>query len=376
MHLLNYLNNHPNWQTELKQAPYYYDIKQDGDYYLLKYNLFLSDFNDPMTLEARGCIFRQEGDKWICVCRALDKFGNYGESYAATSLINWSRGVDVQEKIDGSIIKVWYDRDKWHISTNGCIDAFKVSLATTTFGDKFLSLLNGSIALLDSSYVYYFELVSPLNRIVINYDTEGIYFLGARNIMTLQESSVPPLPFSSVKYPRHYTYHSLAECVAAAKQMGVDEEGYVVVSSDMMNGSFLRIKVKGDEYLRLHHLRGNGPLTVRRILTMWKEDSLDDYLGAFPEDHVLTDEVMAAIKQLVEGMEKCYTSINLNDTRANMAHFLLAYEPTYRAYCFSRLDHKIDNAINFLKRLRVQSFESTLSNYMDITKIISREDEE
>lgn len=45
------------------------------------------------------------------------KFFNFGEDCAAT--IDWNTA-KVQEKIDGSLISLyWYD-DSWHISSTGC----------------------------------------------------------------------------------------------------------------------------------------------------------------------------------------------------------------------------------------------------------------
>ena len=54
------------------------------------------------------------------VCWPFRKFGNHNEGYADT--IDWSTA-RVQEKVDGSIVKLWYDEanGKWQFSTNGCI---------------------------------------------------------------------------------------------------------------------------------------------------------------------------------------------------------------------------------------------------------------
>ena len=105
MYLTKFMNENSDWQAKLAVTPYFIETKQDGDYYILKYNMIQSDFNLPEVIEARGSIFRQNAaGEWFCVCRAMDKFGNYGEPYASTNRIDWSLGVDVQEKIDGSII--------------------------------------------------------------------------------------------------------------------------------------------------------------------------------------------------------------------------------------------------------------------------------
>ena len=117
MELLNFLNTHSDWEQLLAAAPYSLDIKRDGDYVLFSYNQFLSDMSLELVKEARGVIFRKENDRWICVCYPFRKFFNWQESNA--DAIDWSKGVDVLEKIDGSLMKLWYDRGEWHLSTNG-----------------------------------------------------------------------------------------------------------------------------------------------------------------------------------------------------------------------------------------------------------------
>ena len=377
MFLEKFMNENSDWQAKLAVEPYCIETKEDGDYNILKYNMIMSDFNLPEVIEARGSIFRKdENGIWICFCRALDKFGNYGESYAATPRMGWDKGVDVQEKIDGSIVKVWYDRNRWHISTNGTIDAFKADCGDTTFGNLFIKILGVEpdffSLYLNPECCYFFELVCPqYNHIVIRYKENAIYYLGCRNLKTgyevLPENSY--MKFTNVKYPRHFTYHSLAECVEAAHRMGVDEEGYVCVSKNMENGSYLRIKVKGDEYLRLHRIRGNGALTVLRVVEMWQSNSLDDFIAYYPEFNEFVNSVANSIKNLVSIADLAFSTINSYrdiGNRADFARYANTYIQPLRAYLFARLDNKTANAAEFYKNMRARNLaahiQTTVSN--------------
>ena len=114
---------HDNWEELLTQEPYNLKISEDGPYVMFKYNQISSDFNNPIVREARGIIFRK-GQWNNPVCWRFNKFFNVQEPNAAK--IDWSTAF-VSEKIDGSIIGVWWDGD-WKISTNGTIDAFKAEL--------------------------------------------------------------------------------------------------------------------------------------------------------------------------------------------------------------------------------------------------------
>lgn len=373
MYLLNFMNNHKtDWKELLSKAPFYLSINQTGDYYILKYNMIQSDFSNPIVLEARGSIFRktESGDGWICVCRALDKFGNYGESYAATPYMNWENGVDVQEKIDGSIIKLWFDKGDWHISTNGTIDAFEAECGDTNFGDIFLSLLGSHVheffSALHPSLCYFFEMVSTYNHIVISYKENAIYYLGSRNMITLEEEYDDDLNFDFIKTPRHFSYYSLAECVAAAHEMGDDEEGYVCVSHDMANGSYYRIKVKGDEYLRLHKIRGNGPLTLKRIIDMWRSNSLDDFIAYFPEYNDYINRVCAQINNLIFLADSAYTTVNHFTLRADFARSANTYIHPIRSYLFARLDNKVKDANEFFQKYSTNGLVNYLRNITDL----------
>ena len=122
MKVLDLMNNNLDWEEILSNPPYSITIKRDGGYILLKYNQFLSDFSNPIVRECRGSIFYLRDDGlYECVCRAFDKFGNYGEEY--TDEIDWSTA-QVQEKVDGSLIKVFYHNNSWHVATNGTINAY------------------------------------------------------------------------------------------------------------------------------------------------------------------------------------------------------------------------------------------------------------
>lgn len=356
MELLTYINSHSDWRNLLAANPYNLDITDDGDYYILKYNQIESDFSYPLVREARGCIVRFDvaANKWICVCHPFDKFFNYGERYSAVSYIDWENAV-VQEKIDGSLIKIWYDQDEWHISTNGTIDAYKAECGDLNFGvlvEKAIAKLPNFWSALDPNYTYMFELTSPFNHIVIRYEETTIWFLGRRNNTTDEEDNeIPEIP--NLRRPRVFPHHSLADCVEAAHQMGKDEEGYVVVDE-----FYNRIKVKGDEYLRLHKIRGNGPLTVVRVLEMWQEDSLDDFIAYYPEFKSYVDNVMRNVNHIIQVSEIAYNVVSSNadiKDRRDYAVFARSYMPPIMAYLFARLDNKTTSAKEFFRNMRPRS---------------------
>ena len=295
MLVLKLMNENENWRDILSADPYNIIIKEDREYVLLKYSQLNSDFANPIVRECRGSIFRQENGKWICVCRAFDKFGNYGESYVPE--IDWGNAV-VTEKIDGSLMKLWYDKGAWRLSTNGTIDAFEAELNDwdMTFGDYFVEALNCSFneltMMLSEDYCYMFELVGPKNRVVIDYDKVKLYALGQRNMTTMEETiySGPADEWINIYLPTCYDLKNLDEVIKVANMLSKDEEGFVV-----RDGQFNRMKIKSPEYLMAARLRNNGVITKKRIVEMFLNETTDDFLAYCPQYREMVNEVKTEI---------------------------------------------------------------------------------
>ena len=224
MILLDFINSHSNWREKLSNTPYNIKIKNDGAYSILTYDMLSSNMNLEIIKQCRGTIVKKTENGYKCVCYPFRKFGNYSESYADTDLIDWSLGVDIQSKIDGSLIKIFNDEGLWLIATNNTINAFSAPCGDSTFGDVFYSIIEKHIcikdffAALDPNFTYMFEMVHPLyNPIVIHYDKPAIYFLGRRDMRTFEED-VKRNEFYSmnwIRFPEHNHYNSLYECIEA-----------------------------------------------------------------------------------------------------------------------------------------------------------------
>ena len=376
MELRDFLNKNMNWREKLAAKPYCLDIKQDGEFYIFKYNMLESDLSLPICREARGSIFTCVDGEWICVCRSLDKFGNWGESYADTKKIDWSQSVSVQEKVDGSIIRCWCYKGLWHVSTNGTIDAFKAECGDSTYGDVFYSIIQKYTTVraffeqLDSSYTYWFEMVHPqYNQIVVHYSEPAIYYLGRRNMTTMNENKFETdlaMNCPWVKEPKFYSYNNLDDILEACHKMGEDEEGYVICAyGQMEDGSFLRIKCKGDEYLKRHKLHGNGPLTSARVVEMWQEDSLDDFLAYFPEHKDFINGISFSIQHLIEITDIAYAGLKGYPDRKDFALRAKSYIRPITSYCFARLDNKVSCAREYYKNMKARN----LAELLDVKNI-------
>lgn len=271
--LLEFISSHSDWEKRLSTGQYNIKIKRNGDFIIFNYGI-APNFADPVVKECRGIILHEPTMTPVCV--PFFKFGNYNEAYA--DQIDW-KTARVQEKIDGSLIKLWFFKGDWYLSTNGSINAFDAALPSgdgNSFGDLFTNAAEGVLdpSSLNTEYTYMFEVVSPYNKVVVSYPIPKIYHIGSRHNATLEEADLD----IGVQKPRSYSLNTLEDVVAAAQVLPVDEEGYVVV-----DGDWRRVKIKSPAYIAAHHSVNNHQVTNKRILEMILEEKADDFLSVFPE---------------------------------------------------------------------------------------------
>jgi hypothetical protein len=279
LHVLEFIKQHDDWRELLVQPPYCITIKDDGAYTILNYSQIDSNFNEEIVRECRGLIIRSDTLQPVCV--PFFKFGNYGESYCPAIDGESAR---VQEKCDGSLIKFWYDDGNWHGSTSGMVNMYcaKVDETDLTFGmlfDRTASKLFGEnyktlSDMWDKNCTYLFELCCPENRVVVPHTESKIYHIGTRNNRTLEELNVD----IGIAKPKEYRFHSIEDCIEAAKKMPFSEEGYVVVDKH-----WNRIKIKSPAYVAAFHLKNNGVITTVRLIDLLRTGESVEFLTYYPE---------------------------------------------------------------------------------------------
>jgi hypothetical protein len=306
INILKFIKENENWEQLLADSPYSIKTKWDGDYFILKYNQFASDFTNPIVRECRGSIFYRnpETAEITCVCMPFYKFGNYNENYA--DAIDWETA-KVQEKVDGSLIKMWYHNETWHISTNGTIDAYKANTFAEgiTYGNLVdMALGENKEKFFDSltiGYAYMFELVSPYNQMTIFYPETSLYLIGARFMplgLEMETSSfIDSLAPLGIKFPKVYWLENLEECLEAVKVLSKDEEGFVVVDKN-----FRRVKIKSEEYMKNFHLVNNNSITTKRVMEFLREEKLDDLISYCPQFLLQINEALNLFNKLEENI--------------------------------------------------------------------------
>ena len=341
LELRDFILSHDNWEELLTADPYNLKISRDDGYIMFKYNQVASDFSIPLVREARGIIFRESN--WECVCHAFNKFGNYGESYCPN--IDWGTA-SVQEKCDGSLIKLWHDNG-WHISTNGTIDAFKAELNDTKYS-TFGALVEDAMPMswgawekiADPKCTYMFELVSPYNRVVIPYKETKLYFLGIRDMEDGGEWNPEDSDMIyAFEIPKRYPLYSLEDVQAAANALPWDQEGYVVCDQN-----FNRVKIKSSAYILAHYARNNGVVNTERLVQIVLDGEQEEFLtyaSDYADDlHKVEDAMFDVAYMAADKMKKLFNAREF-ETRGAYAREVKQCPNYMQDFLFHCFDSKI-----------------------------------
>jgi hypothetical protein len=239
----------------------------------------------PIAIECRGLILSYPN--FDVLCRSFDRFFNYEEELAE-GLAEKPFPFDaedsfVYEKIDGTLINLYYDGHEWCVATRSRAFAEGVLPEGKTYADLFYEALGGGESIcrvkqgirwdLRCSFgmTFIFELVSPENRVITPYSAPAVYLLAARHTCAdfryeWQCSSIFKQRFTrgNVLFPKEYSFQDIAQVQNSISRLPELEEGYVAFS----RRNNRRTKIKNPVWVALHKTRNNGALTAKRIVEM------------------------------------------------------------------------------------------------------------
>lgn len=300
---------------------------------------------DEITLMCRGLVTNSKGD---IVARPFKKFFNIEENkYTPSSEF------DVFDKMDGSLGILFFYGDEWVFATRG-------SFTSEQSIKGFEMLQKYDYDKLHKDYTYLFEIIYDDNRIVVRYDFEDLILLGMINTETGYEvdlysnetdirfkNLITNLGFKVVKKYDGVNDYSLLKGIIKD-----DEEGFVVRFS---NGD--RIKVKGEEYLRLHKIMTNiSTTTVWEILS--SGGKIEDLLKDVPDEFYDKIKTYASslnyqwyqyFNQLGKSYDYFrygkYGDKEVEPTKKEFAEFIKDKHPIVKAIMFAMWDGKDYNKI-------------------------------
>ena len=239
---------------------------------------------NEITLATRGLILDKEGN---VVAKPFGKFFNLEEHQPSEiPLLDF----EVFEKLDGSLGILYWISDMPFIATRGSFTSTQSVKATEILYSKYRS----TFSRLDKSETYLFEIIYPENRIVCNYgEKEDLILLTIINNETGIEY-IEDIGFPVVK--RFDGIKDIAQLKALEEE---NKEGFVIRFS---NG--FRVKVKFDEYVRLHRIiTGVSNVTVWEYLM--EERPFDELLEKVPDEFY--DWLTNTKKGLIDKFNEIYS---------------------------------------------------------------------
>jgi len=260
-----------------KQKHPYYDL------YIWNYtpDVQINKLWDEITLMCRGLVTDGEGN---IVARPFGKFFNMSE-LAPEEIPN--EPFQLFNKLDGSLMVMFHYDGEIIVASRGSFTSEQSvkgreileKYRMTLFNDKDTYEAMGYKNPCD--YTLLGEVLYPSNRIVVDYsDREDVVLLAAIN-----KNDGSELPYENLmkvgevlNMPVVKRYDGITDYNQIKETIKDDEEGRVVL---FKNG--FRMKIKGDEYLRLHYILTN---ISSRDIWQWAKDgkTLEEMLVDVPDE--------------------------------------------------------------------------------------------
>ena len=327
MKVLEYLEDHM-----LSQLTEEYGIRVKDypalEVFTLNYNQIdhgtLGHKSHPIIMECRGLIISYN---YHVVSRSFDRFFNIGEVPDITGKFDIS-GAEGFEKLDGSLINIYYWKDKWHIATRGTADASGENYSGRTFRELVLEAFGCpdmetftnalEYQRLSKTHTHIFELIHPDNRIVTKYAVPQMVLLGMRNLVSGEIHISPPatilMKFEGLyqtaglalapRFPEHKTFTTMEDLTAYVEGLSGLQEGLVLYDYN----SGVRVKIKNSVYLAVHRLRGESVINGNRIRDLVVTGETGEFLLYFPEYVKDVAPYIQAYEEMLENFIIIYES--------------------------------------------------------------------
>lgn len=324
------------------------------------------------------------------LARPFDRFFNFGDPNA--SEVNFGDPETVFfEKLDGTFCILYFNTElnEWHIATRSVPLAdkpitgwdgewtfrklFEKALVDTLYANEFKKEVSfGSwTSNLDKEYTYCFELTTPLNRIVVQYNDYRIHLLGIRNTLTAQELPVIHMfknsGFHGIPLCPSHKLSNLQELLAFVGSKSPMEQEGIVVCDKHHN----RVKVKSLAYLAYNKVRdsaANSPRAVMELILAEKIDDVMPVLEVFVQEKAV--KMQDGLRMLIQSVDSAYAEYytvakESNNPRKTFALKVQA-EKAWMAPLMDRFTGKCGNLMDYIHKKRNPSTNEWPPGLLDI----------
>ena len=260
------------------------------DLWILNYTpacQYSKSWND-VTCQCRGLVVNVDGE---VVARPFRKFFNLSEhENPPLPKVPVGEHFVVHEKLDGSLGILYWTPHGPQITTRGSFESEQAKKASEMLCNKYRE----TIPFLQRDLTYLFEIICAESRVVVNYGgNEELVLLGV--IVTATGEEIPLEKFRRLPFrqPQIFDVTVLDELPSDTANF----EGYVVKFD-----SGLRVKVKLDDYVRLHKLTtGITPTRIWEMLAAGQDVSTT--VAELP------DEMHDEVTEVADDIRAAYSSL-------------------------------------------------------------------
>jgi RNA ligase len=322
---------------------------------------------DDITLKTRGLVLDNEG---TVIAKSFDKFFNYeelvGKNECQFKIPN--EPFEVFEKMDGSLGILFNYNDEWILATKGSFSSDQAIKGMQILKKyRYDRLLKG--------FTYLFEIIYPENRIVCEYDYEDLILLAVIDNKDGYELRIHDnnIHLEGIRFQNLYEnlgfkivkkYDGIRDYSELKSKILQNQEGFVIKFQ-----SGFRMKVKGEEYVRLHKI-----LTQLTTYDIWEH--LKDGKDVLELVDIAPDEFDKWVKSQVSALryghfsvsEYCgkthdyfrygkYNDVDPEPTKKEFAEHLKKYvDPKLHGIMFAIWDGKRNKADELIWKLNKPIF--------------------
>lgn len=366
-----------------KEHGVYATFDKVGYKFSLNYDQIEARESDPLSQSCRGLVLatkdfrslRKEAvkvndrDNFDHICPGdtvvlaypMKRFFNLGQGSAAD--INWhDQNLRVLEKLDGTLCIVYFDllKKEWCVATRSVPDA-DIPLDSTkfTFRTLFEKAVQDSLNMswqeftshLNMFYTYCFELTTPYNRVVVQYNDCRVTLLAVRDAELNQEVHLPNGLWENIlPCVKSFPLNNVNEILDwVSSQNPMEYEGVVICDS-----KFNRIKVKNAAYVAFNKARDFLGSSDRNCLELVLTEKDDDVAAMLPPEIVeniqrLKRGVTQLMIQYDEAFKVLMAVLPENPTKRDFA-INLQKTSYWQAPFFSMFDGKASNMKEFIQK--------------------------
>lgn len=349
---------------------------------VLNYNQIESIKDDPIVMECRSLVLGISDDGFYVVSRAFHRFFNLGECPHLEEDFDLEDAICF-EKLDGSVIRIHWYKDRWEIGTKGTAFGETENYTGVTFRELVLNAFQfkdtetleekeehfqWTFNMLGSKRcTYVMELCGKDNRVVTPYETNFMALLDVADNETgysyIKDESYAEHVIVGIKAcggytyaPKTYSFSSEEDMRKVVEELPDLQEGYVC--RDIVSGR--RVKVKSPKYLQVHRLRGEQVMSPKRIMELVLMNEQEEYLTYFKED---TDKIMPYVEDLKALEEDVNLVFNMFKALKDQKEFALAVKNYDYSGCLFQAKRKGTDPVKEFHNMRDSTKLKILSSF-------------